>query len=546
MQDVFLTLPNGTIIRDRYVIEGLLGKGGFGSVYRVKDKRVKGNLFALKELIDPSKQERDRFTFECEVLRRLDHPSLPRVYHTFSDDATFRAYMLMDYIEGPNLEVLRQKQPQKRLPLSQVLSIMAPIIKAVSYLHSQQPPIIHRDVKPANIIVSTAGDEAVLVDFGIAKEYEPDSTTTTVRRCSPGYGAPEQYSSGTNIRTDIYGLGATFYALLTGVVPADAFYRMMQLGSKNADPLEPVSLLVPDIPAPVSAAIEKAMAINIDHRFETVEQFWQALQVYAGEPEAPETTSPMLQPVSLLTTGSPSPVTHGEKAEGDAPASEQLVVVSGEAHDEDATTVVTERKTLSPRVPTLSSADPKIAHLEKPPVSRGQRGIILGLILILLLASGGIAATFWLRGPQQHTSDAATRHASLVAQTPKHTPTLTSTVTSVPQNVPDLAGRYNGSMSTTTTFQQTSISIVLQQSQGSAAISGQVIFKPPSTGTDPFTGRVDGHGNFSFTIQLGNGQTPLYFYGALQPGGFLKGNYCSSSTNQCNQNTGYFNVGPRF
>jgi len=203
VQDIFLTLPNGAVVRDRYIIVDLLGKGGFGSVYLVKDKRVKGNLFALKEVIDPSKQERDRFTFECEILKRLDHPALPRVYRAFSDDKMFRAYMLIDYIEVPNLEILRQKQPQRRLPLMQVMDIMTPIIDAIAYLHSQQPPIIHRDIKPSNIIASSAGDQVVLVDFGIAKEYEPDSTTTTVRRCSPGYGTPEQYGGGTDARTDI-------------------------------------------------------------------------------------------------------------------------------------------------------------------------------------------------------------------------------------------------------------------------------------------------------------------------------------------------------
>jgi eukaryotic-like serine/threonine-protein kinase len=141
VQDIFLPLPNGAMVRDRYIIEDLLGKGGFGSVYLVKDRRVKGNLFALKEVIDPSKQERDRFTLEGEILRRLDHPGLPRVYHAFSDDAMFRAYLLMDYIEGPNLEILRQKQAQHRLPLMQVMRIMAPIIEAIAYLHSQQPPM---------------------------------------------------------------------------------------------------------------------------------------------------------------------------------------------------------------------------------------------------------------------------------------------------------------------------------------------------------------------------------------------------------------------
>ncbi|HET8851167.1 MAG TPA: serine/threonine-protein kinase, partial [Ktedonobacteraceae bacterium] len=271
------TLPIGTIIRERYIVVGLLGKGGFGAVYLVRDLRVRQNLFALKELHDPSKQERDRFTFEGEVLKRLDHTALPHIYRTFNDDKNGRAYILMDYIEGINLERLRQQQPEKRLPLPQVLSLMAPIIDAVSYLHHQHPPIIHRDVKPANIIAPKTGDGTVLVDFGIAKEYDPDSTTTAIRHCSPGYGAPEQYSIGTDTRTDIYGLGATIYALLTGMVPADAFYRMTQMGNKSIDPLEPVKQSVPSIPAPVAEAIQRAMALGRDDRFPTVEEFWQAL-----------------------------------------------------------------------------------------------------------------------------------------------------------------------------------------------------------------------------------------------------------------------------
>ncbi len=277
-----MTLPIGTILRDRYVVEELLGKGGFGAVYLVRDLRVRQNLFAIKELIDSSKLERERFTFEGEILKRVDHPALPRIYRVFDDEKSGRAYILMDYIEGSNLEKLRQQQPEKHFSLSQVLFLIAPIIDAVTYLHRQHPPIVHRDIKPANIIVPKTGDGTVLVDFGIAKEYDPDSTTTVIRRASPGYGAPEQYTRGTNTRTDIYGLGATIYALLTGLIPADAFHRMAQMGSTGVDPLEPVNRLVPSIPQPVSDAISRALAMRSEERFPTVEEFWQALNATSG------------------------------------------------------------------------------------------------------------------------------------------------------------------------------------------------------------------------------------------------------------------------
>lgn len=228
MQQVQGTLPVGTVIRDRYVIEELLGKGGSGAVYLVRDQRVRGNLFALKEVVDPNRHDREQFLFEAELLKRLEHRALPRVYRVFDDDKNNRAYMLMDYVEGPNLERLRQRQPEKRLSMAQVLTIMAPIMDAVNYLHSQHPPIIHRDIKPANIIVSPTGNDAVLVDLGIAKEYDPDSTTTAIRRASPGYAAPEQYSKGTDIQTDIYGLGATLYCYLL-FVPISKLSRFVSL-----------------------------------------------------------------------------------------------------------------------------------------------------------------------------------------------------------------------------------------------------------------------------------------------------------------------------
>src|SRR5437879_1723984 len=107
-----------------------------------------------------------RFTFECTVLERLVHPALPRVHKVFDNEEHSRLYMLMDYVEGPDLETLRHIQPEKRFSLPVNIAILAPIVDAIEYLHQQNPPIIHRDIKPSNIIVPVAGGNTMLVDFG--------------------------------------------------------------------------------------------------------------------------------------------------------------------------------------------------------------------------------------------------------------------------------------------------------------------------------------------------------------------------------------------
>jgi serine/threonine protein kinase len=232
----------------------------------------------LKEVINPDKGARERFAFEGEILKRLHHKSLPRVYRVFENDGLKRVYLLMDYIHGQNLEVLRQKQSEHCFSLPHVMDFMAPIVDALMYLHAQNPPIVHRDIKPANIIIPTDGGRAVLADFGSAKEYVPGLATTIVGHRSPGFAAIEQYRTGTNIRTDIYGLGATLYALLTGLTPIDALSRVLVSVTEGVDPLKPANQIKPTIPQSVSDALQQAMSNSSADRFETLEEFWQALQ----------------------------------------------------------------------------------------------------------------------------------------------------------------------------------------------------------------------------------------------------------------------------
>jgi serine/threonine protein kinase len=216
----------------------------------------------------------------------------------------------MDYIQGANLEVLWRQRPEMRFSLSETLVMLAPIFDAVAYLHRQCPPILHRDIKPANIIWTSTGEKTVLVDFGISKEYDPDATTTAIRHCSRGYAAPEQYAIGTNTRSDIYGLGATLYTLLTGLVPVDAFIRVTQLENNKFDPLKPLNSLTPDVPIHISEVIQRAMAIGNSDRFSTVEEFWQALH------DAPTEEISTLQVMSGR-----QPIIVSQRGEGLRPAS---------------------------------------------------------------------------------------------------------------------------------------------------------------------------------------------------------------------------------
>jgi serine/threonine protein kinase len=208
------------------------------------------------------------------------------VSHLFEDNN--QTYMLMEYIDGFNLEKLRKQQAEDRFTLSEVLALLAPIVDAVSYLHRQPIPVLHRDIKPANIVQKENG-KTVLVDFGIAKEYHPDTTTTAIRHCSAGYSAPEQYSGvGTDPRSDVYSLGATCYTLLTGTVPMDALQRTTTFVTKGKDPQPTLNELVPALSIPVTHVLQRAIAISAERRYATVAEFWQALNNAATLPPMTE------------------------------------------------------------------------------------------------------------------------------------------------------------------------------------------------------------------------------------------------------------------
>ena len=555
MQGAQITLPVGSMVKERYIVEGLLGKGGFGAVYLVRDQRVRGNLFALKEVIDPNTEDKKRFAFEGDVLKRLDFPALPRVYRTFEDTIqdVDRLYLLMDYINGPNLEQLRQRQPQKQLPLQQVMAIMAPIVGAVNYLHQQQPPIIHRDIKPANIIVPDEYDKSVLVDFGIAKEYDQEGTTTAIRRCSPGYGAPEQYARGTTVQTDVYGLAATFYALLTGTVPADALYRMTQMGSRQNDPLEPVNELAPNISQHVADVIYRAMAINIHERYASVDAFWQALH---AAPMVDNTPAPSR---SNDISSEPTIITHA------------TVLAQRRTKNLDTPVVTSDNRAFTasngPAMPVTPVPPSLIAQHDGPPSQVAVRYrkqekrrrpvalFFLAFFVLLALITGILFATNSLPGlhsgsitstPPVTKTGVAPAPTSTLRITPTSRPTATpirvptpvptTAPTSPPSSPVQLHNFYAGKISdvigpATSTMQLTSVV------QSGTNIQGQFVVYTLQ-GSNPFSGTVSSN-TVQFTVQSSDGHLPLAFTGTVQPNGSINGTYCSVDANGCNNSQGH-------
>jgi eukaryotic-like serine/threonine-protein kinase len=264
-----MILERDSLLQKRYRIVENLGQGGMGSIYRAVDENL-GVEVAVKENLFTTEEYARQFRLEAVILANLRHPNLPRVSDHFVI-AGEGQYLIMDFIEG---EDLRQRMERiGLLPEDEVIHVGAAMCDALEYLHSRKPPVLHRDLKPGNVKVSPDG-HIFLVDFGLAKIIQGNQATTTgARAMTPGYSPPEQYGTArTDPRTDVYSLGATLYAALTGVIPEDGLARAMD----NAQ-LTPLRKRNPEITRRLAAAIEKAMEIDPGDRYQSAEAFKIAL-----------------------------------------------------------------------------------------------------------------------------------------------------------------------------------------------------------------------------------------------------------------------------
>ncbi|PID85766.1 MAG: protein kinase [Chloroflexi bacterium] len=276
-----VTLHTNSILRERYKITNMVGKGGMGSVYRAEDLRLPGRLCAIKVVepdpnltVEQQRQAQSQFLQEASILAQLDHPNLPKVSDFFSEDN--RDFLVMDFVPGDDLKEILEAA-QGPLPEKQVLSWAKQIVAGLSHLHRQKPPVLHRDIKPANIKL-TPDDRIKLVDFGLVKLMVPDDarTITVVQgRGTVLYTPLEQYGGGgghTDARTDIYALGGTLYQLLTNTPPLDAKSRFL-----NPHKLKPPMVLNPAVSPTVSDAVMWALRMHPDDRPDTVRQFYRVL-----------------------------------------------------------------------------------------------------------------------------------------------------------------------------------------------------------------------------------------------------------------------------
>ena len=275
-------LPTNHVLQNRYRIIRPLGKGGMGHVYEAMDEAV-DCVVAIKETFAATDKLRRAFEREAKLLANLRHPVLPRVTHHFLEgDGQF---LVMDYVEGFNLaELLTQRK--RPFTAEELVPEADKLLSALHYLHTRSEPIIHRDIKPANIKRTSEG-EIYLLDFGLAKgsagqmsTMEPgESFFSSVYGYTAAYAPLEQLTnSGTNAQSDLYGLGATLYHLLTGQTPLSSNVRYEALEMGAADPLSMAHQLNPRIPPSVSEVIANAMAMSRRDRTRTASEMRAALQ----------------------------------------------------------------------------------------------------------------------------------------------------------------------------------------------------------------------------------------------------------------------------
>ncbi len=265
------TLPSKSVLQERYEILGVHGVGGMGAVYRARDLRFSAveKIVAVKEMSNTAPDARLRrigiqnFERVANILASLSHPCIPKIFDYFSEGQ--RSYLIMEFVEGETLEDLLEAHSQ---PFSQeeVADWGLQICDVLVYLHGHTPPVIFRDIKPGNLMLTPDG-RVVVIDFGIAKVFEHGQRGTMIG--TEGYSPPEQYRGAAEPRGDLYALAATLHHLLTGrdprLEPPFTFHE------------RPIRMFNPNISSELEAVVMKALAYDVQERFASAAEMALAL-----------------------------------------------------------------------------------------------------------------------------------------------------------------------------------------------------------------------------------------------------------------------------
>lgn len=274
-------LAQNSLIQNRYLIVQLIGKGGMGEVYLAVDQRL-GSAVALKRTYFAGDEMLgNAFEREARTLARMRHPVLPKVSDHFGEGD--EQYLVMEHISGDDLSK-RLESAQKPFPISWVLFWADQLLDALSYLHSHEPPIIHRDIKPQNLKL-TDENNIILLDFGLSKtstgmtNISQSGSTGSVVGYTPHYAPMEQIRGiGTSARSDLYSLSATLYQLLTNTIPADALSRADAMLNGSPDPVAPLDTLNPEVSRNVADVILKGMEVSQEKRFVDAREMQKVLR----------------------------------------------------------------------------------------------------------------------------------------------------------------------------------------------------------------------------------------------------------------------------
>ncbi len=381
-------LKPGTLLNGRYQITRPLGRGGMGTVFLAEHLQLQ-SILAIKEVCSPGESDEERqatleqYQREARFLVQLNHPNLPKVTDAFVENDRF--YLVMEYIEGVTLEARLKERGGRPLPVIQVIEWGLQIADVLAYLHNQNPPIIFRDLKPANVMVKP--DNTIrLIDFGIARRFQLGAVHDTSLFGSVGYSPPEQFGrQQTDARSDIYAFGVTLHQMLTGIDPSIQPFKFVFVSMVNS--------AVPEL---LSTLIQKCLAMDPDARPADIHQVAMGLVASREllttlEPEIMEETN---RPASFDAMNAPTE--SARSSSGPSGVSSGPRIISTKLAEADAE----RRRSGSQEMPRPGSGKVAASVVRPPPSTpkpvtskpaSTRSPALVGGALLLLLAVGGMA-----------------------------------------------------------------------------------------------------------------------------------------------------------